>query len=89
MVLVVAVAAGCGPRSPEDARQPPDGAVVPCECDQRLEVGRAGEITENPIGVCLQVDGYDLGRVSDEVSFRDNEVDLQATTLPVPDGAPP
>jgi len=48
MVLVVAVAAGCGPRSHEDACEPPDGAVVPCGCEQPLEVGR-----------CVREDGTD------------------------------
>ncbi len=43
-----------------------------------------GEIRENPIGVCLQVDGYDLDRLRDRVVF-DNEQQLSATMLPLPE----
>jgi hypothetical protein len=43
-----------------------------------------GEITGNPIGACVQVDGYDLDRLNDEVQYRDNGVNLDSTTLPVP-----
>jgi hypothetical protein len=35
------------------------------------------------IGACVQVDGYDLTRLSDEVEFRDNESNLDTTSLPV------
>lgn len=50
---------------------------------------RAGEISENEFGVCLQVDGYDVARLSDAVVYRDNGAPLAATTLPVPEPIAP
>jgi hypothetical protein len=43
-----------------------------------------GVIAESSIGACLQVEGYDLSRLSDGVVYRDNGVNLDATSLPVP-----
>ncbi len=44
----------------------------------------SGLVTESAIGACVQVDGYDLGRLTDSVEFRDNATRLESTTLPVP-----
>jgi hypothetical protein len=35
--------------------------------------------------VNLQVSGYDVSRLQDRVTYRDNERNLDATELPVPD----
>ena len=43
-----------------------------------------GQVRDNTIGVCLQVDPYDTDRLTAGVSFLDNGVNLQSTTLPVP-----
>ncbi|MCZ7680945.1 MAG: hypothetical protein M5U28_20040 [Sandaracinaceae bacterium] len=43
-----------------------------------------GEIAECSVGVCLQVADYDLGRLTNEVLFRDNGRTLEATDFPVP-----
>lgn len=43
-----------------------------------------GEIAESSVGVCLQVADYDLGRLTNEVLFRDNGRTLEATDFPVP-----
>jgi hypothetical protein len=43
-----------------------------------------GEVSGSPIGACVQVDGYDLGRLSTDVTYVDNDVNLDATSLPVP-----
>ena len=48
-----------------------------------------GEVRENPLGGCLQVEGYDLARLMTDVRFIDNDLNLDATSLPVPDPAPP
>jgi hypothetical protein len=48
-----------------------------------------GEITGCSIGACVQVDGYALERLSNRVDYRDNGVNLQAISLPVPNDAPP
>ena len=37
----------------------------------------------------VQVDGYDIGRLENEIEYRDNEVNLDATSLPVPMPADP
>jgi hypothetical protein len=42
-----------------------------------------GTVSMAAIGACVQVDGYDLTRLSDEVEFRDNESNLDTTSLPV------
>lgn len=44
-----------------------------------------GLVADNTIGACVQVDGYDLDRLTHEVVYRDNETNLQATALPTPD----
>jgi len=43
-----------------------------------------GVIASFELGACVQVEGYDVGRLSDRVEFRDNETNLDATDLPVP-----
>jgi hypothetical protein len=45
---------------------------------------RDGTIAENPVGVNVQVEGYDLSRVMSRVVFRDNGVNLDTNELPVP-----
>ncbi len=46
-----------------------------------LEIGR---VAGAKIGACLQVDDYDLSRITDGVDYVDNETSLDSTTLPVP-----
>ena len=43
-----------------------------------------GVINAHPVGVNLQVTGFDLGRLTHDVAFRDNGINLDATELPVP-----
>ncbi len=43
-----------------------------------------GEVRDNPVGVCMQIDGYELDRLRDDVSYVDNGTPLSATMLPVP-----
>jgi len=33
----------------------------------------------------VQVDGYNIGRLSNDVAYYDNGVNLDSTTLPVPE----
>lgn len=44
-----------------------------------------GEVRNNVIGANVQTDGFDLGRLQDQVVFRDNQRDLESLTLPLPD----
>ncbi|MBW2460951.1 MAG: right-handed parallel beta-helix repeat-containing protein [Deltaproteobacteria bacterium] len=44
-----------------------------------------GEVTGAAIGACVQIDGYDLGRLMNDVEYRENGVNLDTTALPVPD----
>jgi hypothetical protein len=37
------------------------------------------------IGACVQVDDYDLSRLMHDVQYRDNGLNLDTTTLTVPD----
>ena len=44
-----------------------------------------GVVRESEFGACVQVDGYDLERLQEEVRYEDNGANLESTTLPVPD----
>jgi hypothetical protein len=47
------------------------------------------EVSFSPIGVCLQVPGYDVARLTDGVVFRGNGTAVEATDLPVPEISDP
>jgi len=49
----------------------------------------SGTVQRAPIGACVQVDGYDLERISTDVVYRDNGVNLDSTTLPLPTDVEP
>jgi len=44
----------------------------------------SGVVAGAAIGACVQVDGYELTRLTSGVEFRDNGVNLDTTMLPVP-----
>jgi len=48
-----------------------------------------GEIAGAAIGACVQVDGYDLSRLTTSVAYHDNGTSLQTTELPVPEPVAP
>jgi hypothetical protein len=48
-----------------------------------LDLAR-GEVVDNVVGVNVQVEGYDLDRLRDDVAYRDNGTNLDTTSLPVP-----
>jgi hypothetical protein len=56
--------------------------------DAELDLS-GGIVSRSPLGACVQVDGYDLARLTDDVRYEDNGANLEATTLPVPSSAPP
>jgi len=43
-----------------------------------------GEVSQNAIGVNIQVPGYDLSRLEDHVIYRDNGTDLDMASMPSP-----
>jgi len=43
-----------------------------------------GRVSGSPVGVCLQVDGYAISRLTRSVRYLDNGANLEATSLPVP-----
>ncbi len=43
-----------------------------------------GVVAESAVGACVQVDDYDLGQLTERVSYRDNTTNLDSTDLPVP-----
>jgi hypothetical protein len=47
-----------------------------------------GEVSGNSIGACVQVDGYDLDRLTDGVLYRANGTNIDLGELPVPEPAP-
>ncbi len=44
-----------------------------------------GEVAGSAIGACVTDEGYDLARLQSDVEFRDNETNLDSTSLPVPE----
>ncbi len=44
-----------------------------------------GEIRDSTIGACVQVPDFDLDHLTRDVTYRDNEANLEATTLPIPE----
>lgn len=48
-----------------------------------------GEVTSNPIGANVQSPGFDVARLSQDVVFRDNGVNLDSQMLPLPEAAIP
>jgi hypothetical protein len=46
-----------------------------------------GEVVDCAIGACIQVEGYDVSRLSADVAYRDNVANLAATSLPIPQAA--
>ncbi len=47
-----------------------------------------GEVRDNAIGVCLQVEGFDVARLMADVRYTDNGSNLDSTALPVPSPLP-
>lgn len=45
---------------------------------------RTGVVADAAIGACLQWDGYDVGRLTEDVEYRDNGLNLESTDLPLP-----
>lgn len=48
-----------------------------------------GEVSRCAAGACIGIDGYDIGRISRDVRYRDNVTNLSSDVLPVPVTAPP
>lgn len=48
-----------------------------------------GEVSDNPVGANVQVDGYDFMRLSNRVAYLRNGANLDSRALPVPDPTPP
>jgi len=44
----------------------------------------SGVVSGSRIGACVQIDGHDLSSLMNDVVYRDNDVNLDATSLPVP-----
>ena len=47
-----------------------------------------GLVADNPVGVCLQVEGYDVDRLTGGVVYRDNGTVIEATSWDVPEPIP-
>ncbi len=46
-----------------------------------------GVVRRNPVAVCVETDGYDIGTLSQDVHYEENGDNLQAKDLPVPEAA--
>jgi len=60
--------------------------LILCEAGGVVDL-RDGEISNNAIGVNIQVEGFDVSRLTDGVVYRDNGIDLDTSELPVPEMA--
>jgi hypothetical protein len=49
----------------------------------------AGRVARNTVGINVQEPDYDVGRLTRDVSFEDNGVNLDSAELPIPDSAAP
>jgi hypothetical protein len=58
------------------------GAMIASGAEMDL---RSGRIANHPLGACIQVEGYDVDRLSQDVRYVDNDSNLETTMLPVPD----
>jgi hypothetical protein len=64
---------------------PEDRAVLYVQIAEGGQLDLAnGRVRGHPIAACVQADGYDLGRLSDDVVYEDNDSNIQTTNLPVP-----
>jgi hypothetical protein len=59
-----------------------EGRSIAWECLEPSSV-----VTRNPVGANVQTEGFDPGRLQDDVIYRANTRNLDATELPVPDFA--
>lgn len=50
---------------------------------------RDGVVEHNEIGACVQIDGYDLTKLMQNVAYRENTTTIDATSLPVPEPLQP
>jgi hypothetical protein len=48
------------------------------------DLSHESEISHAAIGACVMVEGYDVSRITDGVVFRDNGINLQSVSLPLP-----
>ena len=48
-----------------------------------------GEIRGASVGACVQVDGYDVSRLTDDVSYVDTDTSIQTTSHYVPESNDP
>jgi hypothetical protein len=48
-----------------------------------------GEITNNYIGACVHIEGYDLNRLFNGVLYRDNRINVETAGLPPAPDPPP
>jgi hypothetical protein len=48
---------------------------------------REGTVSSSPIGANIQAESYEIGRLSEQVAYKENDTNLDSRTLPVP-GAP-
>ncbi len=63
---------------------PDPSAMSPPTADATSIDLHDGVIADNLIGVNVEVDGFDLNRLMDEVRYVNNQTPLDSTTLPVP-----
>lgn len=67
-----------------------DGALAGIQLARRGAVDLSlGEVRGHPVGVNLQVEGYDLARLTDRVRYLENALTFDADSLPVPAPAAP
>ena len=77
-----------GPSAPS-ANLTPDAELAQSAADRAQIDLQDGDVRANAIGACVQVDGYDISRLTAGVAYQDNDRNVESTFLPVPDGGAP
>lgn len=80
-----AIATGDGATVDLVAFELTDNALCGAQIFGGLLTLRDGLVARNAIGVNLQVDGYDVARLQENVRYEDNGVNLDARVLPTPE----
>jgi len=66
-----------------------DGALCGVQLGGGLMDLLDGEIVRNPIGANVQTEGFDYARITEDVEFRDNDRNVDAMMLPLPEAVAP
>ncbi len=86
--FIVTENARCGVQLAQGSYEDEDGVFRVYENGGTIDI-HDGVISHNPIGINVQTAGFDLDRLTNNVIFLDNGIDLDMTDIPVPEASSP